>query len=91
MGIIKEVSPCEGQFLSPIFTRPKRDNPTEYRMILNLKKLNEFISYHHFKMDTFESALRLIKPDCYLASIDLRHAYYSVPMAQEHQKYLRFC
>ena len=30
-------------------------------MIINLKELNEYIETHHFKMDTFESALKLIK------------------------------
>jgi hypothetical protein len=35
-------------------------------MILNLKELNEYIEPHHFKMETFESALKLIKPFSYL-------------------------
>jgi hypothetical protein len=47
-------------------------------MILNLKDLNQNIEYYHFKMDTFETALKLIKPNCFMASIDVRHAYYSV-------------
>ena len=59
-------------------------------MILNLKKLNEYIEYHHFKMDTFESAIKLVTNKSYMASIDLRHAYYSVPISKEHQRFLRF-
>jgi len=55
-------------------------------MILNLKKLNESVEYHHFKMDTLESALNLIKPNSFCASVDLRHAYYSVPIAEQYQK-----
>ena len=46
--------------------------------------------HHHFKMDTLESAIRMMKPGCYMASIDLKHAYYSVPVAKEHQKYQKF-
>lgn len=88
MEVISEVFSCEDQFISPIFLRPKKDG--EYRMILNLKKLNKFIAYHHFKLDTFETALKLIKPNCYMASIDLRHAYYSVPIAKADRRYLRF-
>ena len=57
---------------------------------LDLKKLNESITYHHFKMDTFETALKLIKPNCFMASVDLRHAYYSIKMAESHQIKLRF-
>ena len=59
-------------------------------MILNLKELNKSIVYHHFKMDTFEAALKLVKPNTFFASVDLRHAYYSVPIAEEHQIKLRF-
>ena len=59
-------------------------------MILNLKKINESITYHHFKTDTFETALKLIKPNCFMASVDLRHAYYSIKMAESHQIKLRF-
>ena len=78
MGDIEEVQSQENQFISPIFTKQKKDG--EYRMILNLKELNKSVEYHHFKMDTFEIALNLVKPNCYMASIDLRHAYYSVPV-----------
>jgi hypothetical protein len=79
----------EHQYISPIFTFPKNDK-NEYRMILNLKELNEYIEPHHFKMETFESALKLTKPFIYFASIDLRHAYYSINMAENDQKFLRF-
>jgi hypothetical protein len=41
-------------------------------MILNLKKFNEFVPYHHFKMDTFEIALKLINKNTFMASVDLR-------------------
>lgn len=57
-------------------------------MILNLEKLNEHIVYIHFKMENFEQAVRLINKDCYLASVDLKHAYYSVKIAEEQQKFL---
>ena len=59
-------------------------------MILNLKDLNQNIEYYHFKMDTFETALKLIKPNCFMASIDVRYAYYSVPIAHEDRTCLRF-
>lgn len=52
--------------------------------------MNEYIEPHHFKMETFESALKLIKPFSYFASIDLRHAYYYINMAENDQKFLRF-
>ena len=88
MKVIKEVEHTPGEYISPIFIVPKKNG--EYRMILNLKQLNEYIVYHHFKMETFESALKLVKKNCYFASVDLRHAYYSVPLSEEVQKKFRF-
>ena len=84
MKVLKEVQHHPEEFLSQIFLRPKKDG--EYRMILNLRKLNERIKFYH----TFETALKLIKPDCYMASIDVRHAYYMVPVAEAQQIKLRF-
>ena len=56
-------------------------------MILNLRELNTFITPHHFKMDTIEMGLKLVKQDCYYGSIDLRHALYSVSIAEVDHKY----
>ena len=48
------------EYISPIFIRQKPDS--SYRLILNLKKLNENMPYIHFKMETFQSILLLITP-----------------------------
>ena len=32
----------------------------------------------------------MMKPNCYMASIDIKDAYYSVPIAGTDQKYLKF-
>ncbi len=76
------------EFISPIFLRPKPDG--SHRLILNLKKLNENVVYRHFKMDSILTAINLMKPNCYMASIDLKDAYYSVRVSPKHQKYLKF-
>ncbi|WAR20627.1 YI31B-like protein [Mya arenaria] len=88
MQVIVEVCHHPNEYISPIFVIPKRSG--EYRMILNLKNLNKYVEYHHFKMDTFESALKLVKPNTFFASTEIRHGYYSVPIAVEDQVKLRF-
>ena len=77
-----------GEFVSTIFLRPKKDGT--HRTILNLKALNEYIAYHHFKMDTLEAAVNMMRPGCFMASVDLKDAYYTVPIHPSHQKYLKF-
>jgi hypothetical protein len=78
----------EDETISPVFLVPKSDG--SYRMILNLKQFNENVEYEHFKMENLLSATQLMSKDCYLASVDLRHAYYSVPIDAKCQKYLKF-
>ena len=71
------------------FCDPKKETG-KVRVIFNLKHLNEAVTYRKFKMDTLESAIKLMKPGCFMTSIDLRDAYYSVPITPEHRKYLKF-
>ena len=59
-------------------------------MILNLKELNKFIVYRHFKMDSLKTVKDLMSQGCYMASVDIKDAYYTVPIATEHQKILKF-
>lgn len=63
IGAIKKAQNEKHIFLSTIFVRPKKNG--EFRVILNLKSLNKFIPYKHFKMDTFESALYLVSKDTF--------------------------
>ena len=59
-------------------------------MILNLKHLNNYVEYHHFKVDTLWSVIKLMTPNCFMASVDLKDAYYSVPVSPASQKLLKF-
>ena len=82
---------CEkttNDFVSPIFTRPKKDET--FRMILSLKSFNTFIKFNHCKLETFKGVLSVIKPNCWMASVDLKDAYYSVGIFTGHWKYLKF-
>ena len=74
--------------MSTIVLRPKTDG--SFCMILNLKQFNESVEYHHFKMDTLETVTRMTKPGCFMASVDLKDAYYTVSIHSDHQKYLKF-
>jgi hypothetical protein len=86
--VIKEVCPELGEFISPIFTRDKKDGGC--RLILNLKNLNLDVPYKHFKMETVSSILTLVRPGWYMAKIDLKDAYYSVKILPADQKLLKF-
>ena len=47
--VFMECKHVQGEFLSPIFSAPKKNG--KILLILNLKQLNQHIPYSHFKMD----------------------------------------
>ena len=87
-GVISKATYTPGQFVSNIFLRPKKDG--SFRLILNLKKFNKTVAYHHFKMDSLHTIIKLVTKNCFMASIDLKDAYYSIPVRQADRKFVRF-
>ena len=85
------IVPCEsepGEFISTIFIVPKPNG--KFRPVINLRYLNEFIHYEHFKQETFSVVLELLQENDFLTSVDLENAYFSIPMSEKSQKYLKF-
>ena len=72
--VITTVSPIPGQILSNVFLRPKKDGT--HRLILNLKRFNESMSHYHFKMDSLSTITKLVSQNCFMASVDMKDAYY---------------
>ena len=56
--IIRETTHIATEFLSPIFIVTKPDGGT--RLILNLKELNEFVKYEHFKMHGIKTIINMV-------------------------------
>lgn len=76
------------QFVSPLFTVPKKGGG--HRPVINLKMLNQFIEYQHFKMEGIPMLKDLLKPGDFLTKIDLKDAYLTVLIWPPHQRFLRF-
>jgi len=87
-GAVKPCKPVDGQFISPVFLVPKPNG--SMRFILNLKKLNKYLVSEKFKLEDLRSACRIVEHNSFMASIDLRDAYFLVPIHKLHRKYLRF-
>ena len=78
----------EGDYFSSLFVRPEKDG--SFRTILNLKCLNEECFTYDFKMETIKQVIHMITPNCYLASLDIKDAFYTVLIYEQHKKYLKF-
>lgn len=77
----------KGQFISNIFIVEKKNG--KYRPVINLRKLNEFVEYHHFKMETLETVLNGIQRNSYFTSCDMTDAYFFIPIHNDYKKYLK--
>lgn len=75
-------------FISPIFLREKQNG--SHRLIFNLKSLNNYVHYSKFRLINLRKVAQLIQKDDYLVKIDISNAYYHVPVADSHRRYLSF-
>ena len=41
-------------------------------------------------MESLKQALHMVRQDCFMASIDIKDAFYSVPINEDYRKYLKF-
>ena len=73
---------------SPIFVIPKKTG--DLRVILNLKKINVFISVQHFHMESLNVILPNLRPQDWAVSIDLKDAYLHVPVHPQSRRLLGF-
>ena len=60
------------------------------RFIINLKPLNQYLTYAHFKMQHLDFVSELVNKDVWFASIDLTDAYFAVSIHQSYRKLLKF-
>ena len=86
--IIMEITHESTELFYPIFIVKRPDGGT--RLILNLKELNQFVKYEHFKRDGIKTVINMVTRNCFMATIDLKDAYYSVAISRLFQKFLKF-
>ena len=56
----KKNSTCPAQLVQPVQLTPCREKVGGYRPVMNLKMMNQFISFLHFKMKCFSKLKHLL-------------------------------
>ena len=85
---VRQVTPVQSQFLSRLFTVPKKDGTA--RPVVNLRPLNQYMQKQRFKMESIAMLRHLLKRGDWMGSIDLKDAFQSVPIHKDFRKLLRF-
>ena len=89
-GAVVTVEPAASEegFYSTLFLVPKTEG--QMRPIINLKALNFWVHPQHFKMEGIHMLREIVAQDEWLAKLDLKDAYFTVPINRDHWKFLRF-
>ena len=61
-----------------------------WRPVIDLSHLNDFVQLTPFKMETVASVLLSVREGDFLASLDLKDAYFQIPIHGSSKKLLRF-
>ena len=87
-GAIQASTAKEVGFISNIFLVPKSEG--KWRLILNLKALNQFVIHEHFKMEDIRCVEDLLNEGEFMCKLDLKDAYLSIPIHPSFRKFLKF-
>ena len=89
-GAIEPVDPLlqPGGFYSAYFLVTKKVGG--FRPVLDLRGLNRFLKVLPFHMLTTADTLRVVTQGEGFATVDLRDAYFHLPIASHHRRFLRF-
>lgn len=80
--------PQQRTFVSDYFTVPK-PNGTR-RSILNLAEFNLNVRKRYFKLESLRTALELLRGGDFMVKVDIKDAYFHVPVHKAFQPFLRF-
>ncbi|KAK7878584.1 hypothetical protein WMY93_030420 [Mugilogobius chulae] len=75
-------------FYSNYFLVPKKDGG--FRPILDLRRLNRYVKVLRFHMLRTTDVLQSVMEGDWFTSIDLKDAYFHVPVVPHHRQFLRF-
>ena len=60
------------------------------RPVLNLGPLNNFVLNETFKVEGIHLLKDFLKPNYFMTKLDIRDAYYSIPINKQSRRYLQF-
>ena len=87
-GAIEVCSHTPGEFISNIFTVPKKSSGN--RPVKDMRVLNEFVEYIPFRMEDISLLKSVLKQGDFMTKLYLRDTYLTIPVDKRSRIYLRF-
>ena len=78
----KILEPCQSEYNSPLHVVPKK-NKSELRMVSDFRQLNESVIFKRFSSIKTDEILQKLSNCNYFSTLDLKTAYYQIPLAPE--------
>lgn len=85
LGVIE---PSKSAWCSPLWLVPKSSG--EFRVCFDGRKLNQVTLPDAYPMHNIDAILNKLRDACYLSSIDLRHAFFQVPLEKSSREKTAF-
>lgn len=82
-----EVAPT---IVSPIMAIPKKDSPNRWRILLDLRYVNQFQKVPKFRQEGIETVNHMVSEGCFMTKLDLKDGFFHIPMRESHHQYLGF-
>lgn len=79
----------EGAWQSKLWLAPKK-GPKKFRLVVNMRPVNQFFRKQSWRMETLSTALRLVQPGDWMLTFDLKEGYFHVPVSSGSRKFLLF-
>lgn len=81
--------PPPGSITARVFVVPKRKKG-QWRLICDLRPLNKFVKFQHFKMESLKDVRALMNDSDWAVTLDLSKAFHHAPLHPRARKYFQF-
>ena len=90
VGAVKKVTDQNTRHLIPWFIVSKEEqNGVKHRLISDCRELNQFMETKRFALDNIQNIFPFLKKGQWCAKLDLKDAYFHIPVSQQLKPYLR--
>jgi hypothetical protein len=88
-GAVRQVS-ARPTVVNPLNAVPKPRQPGKYRLILDLRYVNQYVYCRKFKFEKLTDVEQIFQPNDFLVSADLTNSYWQLRMREDACEYLGF-